>query len=466
MGGANVIEYLVGLIRVKAIAVFLGPEGVGLASIVTVAISFITTATSFGISRAGVRGIATFNGADEPESLAKTIRLVRIGCWVTGCLGYLVTIFIASQFSDLIFKSNFSRATVLILGGVVLLTSIGAGEKAILQGMRRIQDIAKINIICAILNSAIAVFTYYYFGLEGIVPVLFFSAFVSLIISSYYAKKITINNIKISSSEVFVGIKNLSSLGVVLVVGSLMSAGLDIIVRIIIVNNNGLFSAGIYHSAWALSGLFAGFVFTAMGADFYPRLTSIIDNKEEACRLVNEQTEIGILLVMPGVLGVMVFSKFIVTILYSESFIEAAELLPWFLIGVFGRVVSWPMGVIQLAKGEKKWLLASETITILIQLVLVLILIPMFGLIGGAFAFALTYILFTIGMVFLSHYLIGFKWSSEVRNTLYFYLILTVLNVYIINNMSFLNSLLLGALLTIVSFIFSIKKIMQRISKN
>lgn len=67
--------------------------------------------------------------------------------------------------------------------------------------------------------------------------------------------------------------------------------------------------AGIYQAAWALSGLFAGFVLGAMGTDFYPRLTALIRDREAAVRAVNEQTEIGILLAVPWLLATLAFAK-------------------------------------------------------------------------------------------------------------------------------------------------------------
>jgi antigen flippase len=49
--------------------------------------------------------------------------------------------------------------------------------------------------------------------------------------------------------------------------------------------------------------MFAAFVLSAMGTDFYPRLTAVIEDREAAVRAVNEQTEIGILLALPGLVG-------------------------------------------------------------------------------------------------------------------------------------------------------------------
>lgn len=127
-----------------------------------------------------------------------------------------------------------------------------------------------------------------------------------------------------------------------------------------------------------------------MGADFYPRLTAVIHDKVQATRMVNEQTEIGILLALPGLLGTLIFAPWAMEIFYTQHFLPGAELLPWLVLGVFGRVISWPMGFIQLAMGASRWFMATETIFIALQAALVLWLVPAYGVVGAAYAFALT----------------------------------------------------------------------------
>ena len=83
----------------------------------------------------------------------------------------------------------------------------------------------------------------------------------------------------------------------------------------------GIESAGYYQAAWALSGLFAGFVLGAMGADFYPRLSGLIHDREAAIRAVNEQTEIGVLLALPGLLATLALAPWVIHAFYTKEFV-------------------------------------------------------------------------------------------------------------------------------------------------
>ena len=58
-------------------------------------------------------------------------------------------------------------------------------------------------------------------------------------------------------------------------------------------------SLGYFQAAWAISMTYIGFVLSAMGTDYYPRLTQTIHDRIKVNRLVNEQTEVAILLAGP-----------------------------------------------------------------------------------------------------------------------------------------------------------------------
>jgi antigen flippase len=109
-------------------------------------------------------------------------------------------------------------------------------------------------------------------------------------------------------------------------------------------------------------------------------------------RAVNEQTEIGILLALPGLLATLAFGPWILELFYSKKFLPAAELMPWFILGVFGRVVSWPLGFIQLAKGASRVFMLTETTTIALWLVWFLCWCLLLVWLGAAYAFALVYV--------------------------------------------------------------------------
>jgi hypothetical protein len=91
MGGAQALNYLVGMVRVKIIAVLLGPAGVGLIGLYSSAVGLVGTVTSLGIASSGVREVALAHGQDDPQAVARTVKVLRRACWATGLLGWALS---------------------------------------------------------------------------------------------------------------------------------------------------------------------------------------------------------------------------------------------------------------------------------------------------------------------------------------------------------------------------------------
>jgi len=124
------------------------------------------------------------------------------------------------------------------------------------------------------------------------------------------------------------------------------------------------------------------------------------------------------LLALPGLLVSLGFAKWIVWLLYSAKFGPATDALVWMMLGVYCRVVSWPMAYIQLALGAGRWYMATEAFFFSVQAALVFVLVPRWGVQGAAYAFAGCCALQVVGMVWVSHRLIGFRWSRATIRVL------------------------------------------------
>ena len=414
MGGAQALTYVIGLVRVKIVAMLLGPSGVGLVGLYASAMGLIGTVSGLGIASSGVREVVQAYSKDDAAHAARTVRILRRACWATGILGWLLAIAVAKPVSQWMMGSAEHAWAIAVLGVTLLISSVSAGQLALLQGLRRIGDMARASVLGVLVSTVVAIGLYAWLGQAGVVPVLVASALVSLGFSYWFARRVVVVPMAVSWRETLEGTRRLAGLGVAFMWSGVLTAGVDMLTRSVITRQLGLEAAGIYQAAWALSGLFAGFILGAMGADFYPRLTTVIHDRPMAVRSVNEQTEIGILLALPGLLGTLAFAPLMMEVFYTKRFVPGAELLPWMVLGVFGRVVSWPMGFIQLAKGASRWYLATETVFAAVHAALLLWLVARYGVVGAAYAFALTYGFYTLCMLWVGLILIGFRWSANV----------------------------------------------------
>lgn len=416
VGGTHAVNYLIALMRVKIIAILLGPDGVGLISLYTSIIALLGAVSGLGIGSSGVREIVRAYSKDDAIEAARTVRILRRSCWATGLFGWLLVIAFAEPISNWMTGSSEHVSAIRILGSTLLIGAISSGQIALLQGLRRIGDLACVNVAGSLIGSLVSIAIYVFLGVKGVVPSLIVTAIIALAVSWWFSKRVPVERCDLPWADAIDGFKRLFGLGLAFMWSAGLLAGVDMLTRSFIAHEFGIESAGVYQAAWALSVMFAGFVLSAMGADFYPRLTAVIHNKPLAIRVVNEQIEIGVLLALPGILGIIAFSPVVVKMLYSPQFLPAAELVPWLTLGVFGRVISWPLGFVQLALGASRWFVATETAFLCLQAASALWLLQCFGMVGVAYAFAISYAIHVVFALWLARRLIGFSCSSDARS--------------------------------------------------
>ena len=247
-----------------------------------------------------------------------------------------------------------------LLSIAVFFSLVSAGQGALIQGMRRIADLAKMNVLGALFGVCTAIPLVYFFREKGVVPSLVSVAAMTILTSWWYSRKIDVQTPTVTLSQVRQEASALLKLGSAFMASGLMTMGVAYFVRIIVLRKVGFEATGLYQSAWTLGGLYVGFILQAMGADFYPRLTASIGNDDECNRLVNEQTLVGLLLAGPGVLATLTFAPLVVALFYSAEFGAAVGVLRWICLGATLQVITWPMGFIIVAKGRQGLFFASE----------------------------------------------------------------------------------------------------------
>jgi PST family polysaccharide transporter len=414
-GGSSAMIVVLGIIRTKALALILGPAGVGLLGIYNMLMDLTRSLAGLGINTSGVRQIAESVGSGDAERIARTVITLRRVAFYSGALGALLLVILAKPVSWITFNDFDHAGAVALLAVAVFFGDVSGGQTALVQGMRRISDLAKMNILGALYGTLFSIPIVYFFKEEGIVPFLICVAGMSILTSWWYARKIKVQPVPVSAREVIDESRMLLKLGVIFMASGLMTQGSGYLARVIILRSFGLDAAGYYTAAWYLGQYYVAFILQAMGADFYPRLTAVANDHSECNRLVNEQAEISLLLAGPGVMATLTFAPLVIDLFYSQKFGPSVELLRWICLGMSLRVASWPMGFILLAKAARKLFFWSELFTNLLFLGLVWAGVKFFGLTGAGIAFFVMYVAYWLGIYFVVRRLTGFRWSPANR---------------------------------------------------
>jgi enterobacterial common antigen flippase len=415
VGGSKVINIVLGIIRTKFLAVLLGPAGIGLMGLYGAVTGTVGSLTGMGIGSSGVRQIAEATGTDDNLKIARTIMTLRRSALVLGLLGMLLMILFCVPLSRLTFGNTEYAWPIALLSVTLFLGAVSEAQAALIQGMRRIADLARLSVLGGFLGTVISIPMIFIWGKEGIVPFLITVSAMTILPSWWYARKIKVARIILGWRETLQEAKGLLSLGLVFMASGLMAMAVMYLIRVFVVRQLGMDSVGLYQAATTLSSLYIGVILGAMGMDFYPRLTAVAADNEACNRMVNEQTEVGLLIAAPGILATLTFAPLIIQIFYSASFIPAYEVLRWQILGIFLRVVSWPMGFILLAKGKGQIFFWTELTANAVHIALVWAGITYLGLKGTGMAFFALYVFYTIMMLAVVRNLSNFYWTAINR---------------------------------------------------
>ena len=466
IGGAQGINYLIGMVRTKLVAVLLGPAGVGLVGLYMSITELVGTLAGLGINTSGVREVAEAHGSGKPEDIAWTIKTLRRACWITGILGWILCIALSYPLSLYTFNSGEHVWAIAILGSTILVGAISGGQSAIIQGTRRIGDLARVNILGAITGAMAAVGLYDWLGQNGIVPVLIVTAAFNLGFSWWFARKIPVLPVTLTWRDSMKKARKLVHIGMAFMYGAILFSAVTLTIRSLIIKNIGLDANGIYQAAWVISGMFGNFIIAAMGTDFYPRLTAVANDNAHINRLVNEQMEIGMFLALPGLLGTLVFAPWLMRLLYTAKFLPGADLLPWFVMSVFFQILIFPMGFIARAKGAVNCIYFGQTWANFVYLILAYIMLSHFGIAGVAFAGCLNVAIYSLLVYGIANHLTSFK-IAKATSTIFFVSCLLIVSTLIIRSIHYLPiNLCLGSIVTIVGCVISFRGIASRLGHD
>jgi PST family polysaccharide transporter len=422
IGGSSAVNILVGIVRSKAIALLIGPAGFGLLGLYTAIANLAQSIAGMGINGSGVRQIAAAVGSGDTERVRRTAAVLRRTSLALGVAGALLLAALSRPVSELTFGSGEHAPAVALLAFAVLFKVVSDGQGALVQGLRRIADLARIAALGGLLGSVIGITLIYFLRERGVVPSLVAMAATTLLLSWWYSRRGGFTSPPLAASELTREAGALLRLGSAFMASGVLMLGAAYAVRMIVVRRIGFEAAGLYQAAWTIGGLYVGFVLQAMGADFYPRLTGAIKDRQRCNTLVNEQAQVSLLLAGPGVIATLIFAPLVLTLLYSAAFREAVGLLRWICLGATFQVITWPMGFIIVAEGRPALFFWTELAYTVVHVGLAWALVEPFGVDGAGIAFLLSYVFHGLMLYPIVRRLTGFRWSRANRQTAAVYL--------------------------------------------
>ena len=148
-----------------------------------------------------------------------------------------------------------------------------------------------------------------------------------------------------------------------------------------------------------------------MAKDYYPRLSQIAGDNAQVKVMMNQQTEIALVLLAPLIIIMIVFMSFFIRLLYSAEFLAIVPMTKWLLIGALVRAGAWGTSFVFLAKGDGKLFLFNELGIKIITLPSYLLCYYWFGLVGIGYANVFNFLIYFlwVGIVAYRKYKISYS---------------------------------------------------------
>lgn len=419
VGASQVFTVVLQIVRTKIIALLLGPTGVGLLGIYNNIVDMVRNATGLGINFSGVREIAQACATNDEATVAKKALLLRRWALITGLVGVFSLLLLCYPISIFSFNTGEYTFPIACLSIAVFVTSISQAQIALLQGTRNLTSMAKASVIGVLLSIFIVTPIYYFMGTDGMVIAIILMAISNLLLSYYFVYKLKISKSSLSLKETLDSGKEMVKLGFASAISGIIGTIAMYYIRSFISGHGSIDDVGYFQASWSISNVYLLSVLNAMAADFFPRLSAVNRDNVKVNKLVNEQTEIALLIGGPLIIIMLVFSSLIITILYSSEFSVSAMLLNYFVIGSFFKLLSWPICIITGAKGAIKQILISEISWNVVFVGLVWLFWGGFGMKGIGYAYILSYVYYLIVLFFLVNPLSRFRWdNTNIRHIL------------------------------------------------
>ena len=390
LGSSSAVAIVIGLGTAKALAVLVGPDGVGelglLQSLVTLAVTLFGLGIGVGVVRVG--------SAMAP--VAGDFRAIARGGWIVTAAGValaaLVMIAFRRPLASLLLGPDRSPSDVVLMVAAVAFTIAAQLRVGLLNARQRVSALARLQVATSLVVAVATVISVAVAGRRGLGIAVVLGGLGSYLVAEFFAWRDRIgsgqgaspaDSRRVAGALLRFGLPYTGSL----VVGT----GVQLVLPAMVLHALGTESVGYYRAAIGLSSGYLTILLTSMARDYYPRVAAAPDDHQFLSTLVNQQQRLVLLLGAPIILFLLAFAPVVVPIVYSRSFMPTVEVLQWILVGELFRFSSWTLAYVILARERSNVYFATEAVAGVLLLITSWLGTRALGLPGLGLAYLATY---------------------------------------------------------------------------
>ena len=417
-GMLQVLNMLINVIRSKAVALLLGPAGTGLINIFTNIGSLMHQATNLGLPFSAVRSVSHLQAHGSQADCQAFAHTLRQWVLFTALCGGALCLLAAVPISLFTFSSTRYVPHICLLAPYVVLLALHGGELALLKGMKRLRMVALSSLAGTVGTLVVCIACYATLGMRGVVPSLLLSQLVIYLATLRYSHRVLpLRRPRFGTGWWHEGTP-MVKLGLGFIAAGILGAGTDYVISSLLNAWGGTHEVGLYRCGYIMTVTYATMIFSAIEADFFPRLSACQDEMHEASHLINRQIEVCAMLITPVLACFVTCMPLLVPLLYSSAYAAAVPMSVAALLYMFFKAHTLPAAYLPLAKGDARIYLLSEFVYDLFMMVAVPLAFVRGGLLGAGMAIAASGLLDFLFIHLFYHHRYGY--TLRLQQPFYF----------------------------------------------
>lgn len=415
-GGVQGLSILIGLVRNKAMALFLGAGGMGFNSLLMSIQNFISQCTNLGVSFGAVPRLSELYECEDSASVNYFIQVVRLWSLIAAVLGLLFCLCLSPYFNQMTFTWGNHTPHYALLGLAVAMSAVTGGEMAIMKATRRLGELVRIQIYTALFSVVLSVPLYYFWHHSGVVPAILLVSCSTMLVTAVYSYRHYPLRLQFQRQMFRDGI-SMVKLGVAFMAAAAIGSGAEMLVRSFLNVQGCLDDVGLYNAAHTITITYAGMVFSAMESDFFPRLSAVSQDVGQTNVTVNKQMEVSLLLLSPMLVILMVLLPVLIPLLFSTEFHPVVAMAQVAVIAMYFKVLTLPVAYITLARRYSLAYLLLESSYFIVFVLAVASGYYYWGIYGTGIAIVVAHVFDYLLINCFAYWRYGYRRSNKVTHS-------------------------------------------------
>ena len=330
---------IAGILTSKAIAIFIGAEGLALIGNLRNFVSAFQNIATFGFYKGAVKYISKFK--DDTNKLSKTLSTIYYIGFIATIIVCFFCYFWAEWINDIIFPTYNDYAYIIKIFAIVLpFYALNMFSFSIMNGFSKYKILIIINIIGQILSVSVALLLIYQNKVDGaLISVVIAESLIFLItLVGIINRKSLVTQIKASNVSYSI-LKKMSPYSLMALFTTVLLPFIAIAIRFYIINNLGYKEAGFWEAMTRISNYYLMFVSSVIGLYLLPRFSEINGLKAFKKEVLSFYKAIIPTLVI-GLFSIYLLRHYIVLVIFSEAFQPVEDLFLWQILGDFIKILS------------------------------------------------------------------------------------------------------------------------------